>query len=287
MRRSPDRCGPDLTKLETVQSQVLDPLSDILGPKARTILITGASRGIGRALALRYAQEQGVLGLVGRDQLSLERVASECRKIGAAVQTGLIDVRRRAALAEWIMDFDRRTPVDLVIANAGTMAGTPPTGHVEPPDDGYSLIETNVLGVLNTLQPLISVMVSRRRGQIAVMSSIAAFVPLPDAPSYSASKSAVLSYGLSLRTLLAPHGINVSVICPGYIMTPMMQRESGRKPFVMAPEMAAELIYRALKRNRAVVAFPRMFALATQLTGLCPDPVRRWLLQRSRFTVSE
>src|SRR5262249_14950618 len=187
--------------------------------------------------------------------------------------------------SSWIREFDATTPVDLVIANAGVMAGTPPGGEIEPADAGYAVVGTNVLGVLNTVQPLLPAMMSRRKGQIAIISSIAAFIPLPDSPSYCASKSAVLHYGQSLRALLAPHGIAVSVVCPGYVTTPMAARESGRKPFMMSAEKAAALIVAGLGRNRPLIAFPFLFALATRLHGLVPDGIRRRLSSGYRFTV--
>ncbi|HEU5020170.1 MAG TPA: SDR family NAD(P)-dependent oxidoreductase [Pseudolabrys sp.] len=252
----------------------------------RTIFITGASSGIGRALALHYARTADVLALTGRDAARLQAVADECRDSGATIRSGLIDVRHREEMAEWIADLDRASPIDLVIANAGSMAGTTPTGDLEPAEAGYEAVETNALGVLNTVQPLLQAMTARGRGQIAIVSSIAAFVPLPDSPSYCASKSAVLAYGLSLRAALAPRGIRVSVICPGYVRTPMMLREQGSKPFAILPERAAALIATGLERNRPVIAFPRVFALATRIHGLLPDRVRRLLLQRSRFTVA-
>jgi short-subunit dehydrogenase len=252
-----------------------------------TVLITGASSGIGKALALHYAREGSRLALIGRDEARLVSVAGECRKLGAGVSINALDVRSRTEMTTRITEFDEATPIDLVIANAGAMAGTPLRGVVEPPDAGYAVIETNVLGVLNTVQPLLTAMIARRRGQIAIISSIAGFIPLPDSPAYCASKAAVLNYGLSLRTLLAPYGIGVSVVCPGYVTTPMMFRESGAKPFAMSPERAAHLIARGLDRNRAVVAFPCLFALATRLHGLLPDQLRSWLLLRSRFTVTD
>jgi short-subunit dehydrogenase len=254
---------------------------------ARTVLITGASSGIGKALALHYAREGSNLALIGRDTARMQSVADECRALGGSPHCGIIDVRGRDAMANWIAEFDRALPVDLVIANAGVMAGTPPAGQIEPPDAGYDVIETNVLGVLNTVQPLLASMMLRGSGQIAIVSSIAGFIPLPDCPSYSASKSAVLTYGLSLRSLLKTHGIGVSVVCPGYVTTPMMLRESGRKPFLMPAERAADLIVAGLMRNRAVIAFPFFFALAARLHGLMPDPIRRWLLLGSRFSVSD
>ena len=252
---------------------------------ARTILITGASSGIGKALALRYSEAGVTLALSGRDAVRLEAVAAECRQRGARVVTHQIDARDRAAMTAWITGVDRDTPVDLVVANAGVMSGTPLHGLLEGSDEAYKLIETNVLGVLNTVQPLLVPMMERRRGQIAIVSSLAAFIALPDSPSYCASKSAVLSYGLALRGLLADKGVNVSVICPGYITTPMSAREQVRKPQEMSAAKAADIIVRGLVRNRAVIAFPRMLALLTRINALLPDRLRRSLLPR--FTVSD
>ena len=267
-------------------------MSDAVGqrPKAqigRIIVITGASSGIGKALALRYAREAEVLALIGRDRGRLQAVADECGKLCATVRMGLLDVRNRAGMMRWLDDLDRSTPIDLVIANAGLMTGTPHGGEIEPADAGYAAIETNVLGVLNTIQAVLPAMMSRRRGQIAIIGSLAGFIPLPDCPSYCASKSAVLSYGLSLRTLLSPYGIGVSVVCPGHVTTPMTARESGRKPFEMPAEKAADLIVAGLRRNRSVIAFPLFYGLATRLHGLLPDRLRSWLLAGSRFTVSD
>ena len=106
---------------------------------------------------------------------------------------------------------------------------------------------------------------------------------LHSATRYSASKAAVLNYGLALRALLHPYGIGVSVICPGYITTPMMLRESGPKPFTMSPSRAADLIGRGLDRDQA--AF--VFALMTRIGGLLPDRLRRWTMRPFRFTVSD
>jgi short-subunit dehydrogenase len=253
----------------------------------RTILITGASSGIGQALARRFAGAGCRLALLGRHERRLADAAGECRALGAEVSVAAIDVRDRAALATWIEEFDRLAPVDLVIANAGVMEGRRPGGDIEPADAAYRMVETNVLGVLNTVQPLLPKMMDRGRGQIAIVSSIAGFTPLPDAPSYSASKSAVINYGLSLRALLGPRGIRVSVICPGYVDTPMIRRESGAKPFKMSPEKAADAICRGLERDRALIVFPRLFGLMTRISGLLPDRMRRWAMAPFRFTVSD
>jgi short-subunit dehydrogenase len=252
---------------------------------SRTVVITGASSGIGKALALRYARDKAVLGLLGRSSARLHDVADQCRRLGAAVQTATLDIRARSEMEQWLQNFDANAPIDVLIANAGVMAGRLADADIESSTASYALMETNVLGVLNSIQPVLPRMMARHRGQIGIVSSIAAFVPLPDAPSYCGSKSAVLTYGLALRSALRQSGIGVSVICPGYVVTPMMQQESGRKPFAMAPESAADLIVRGLERNRSIIAFPFLFALITRLGGLLPDSVRRWTMPR--FAVGE
>jgi short-subunit dehydrogenase len=246
----------------------------------RTVVITGASSGIGRSLALEYAAPEIVIGLVGRDAGRLEKVAADCRARGAEVVIGAIDVRDRAALAGWLGDFHSRHPVDLLVANAGVLVRMP-GGEIEPADDAFSLMQINVLGVLNTVQPMIPLMRERHRGQLALVASVAAFTPLPHSPSYSASKAAVLNYGLSLRAALARHGIRVSVICCGFVETPMIADIKDPKPFNTTPEKAAARIRQGLAQDRAVIMFPLLFALMSRLDGLLPDRVRRFFYARS------
>jgi short-subunit dehydrogenase len=252
-----------------------------------TIVITGASSGIGKALALRYARLGGVLGLLGRSSERLNDVADACRRLGSTVYCASLDVRDRSEMQKWLRHFDDRTPIDILIASAGVMAGRPVNADLESASSSFALFETNVLGVLNSVHPVLPGMLARGRGQIGIVSSIAAFIPLPDAPSYSASKSALLNYGLALRGALRNSGIRVSVICPGYVDTPMMGQESGPKPFAMSVETAANLIVRGLHRNRSIIAFPFLFALLTRFGGILPDSVRRWTMQPFRFTVGK
>lgn len=254
---------------------------------AKTIVITGASSGIGAALALRYARDGVRLGLLGRNKARLDGIAAACRRLGAEVELGAVDVRARVEMFAWLEKFDAAHPVDLLFANAGVMTGRPADGPMETPDVSHALVETNVLGTLNTIHPLLPRMMARRVGQIAIVSSIAGFIPLPDAPSYGASKAATLSYGLALRALLDEHGIKVSVICPGYVRTPMMDQESGPKPGAIEPAAAAELIVRGLARNKPVITFPFLFSLMTRIGGMLPDRLRRRTQQPYRFTVAE
>ncbi len=252
----------------------------------QSIVITGASSGIGAALAVRYARDGAVLGLTGRDQHRLETVAERCRASGCEVRTALIDVRDRAALASWVENFDRASPVDTVIANAGVQAGTTPDGKLEDSAAAYALMQTNVLGVLNTVQPLIPAMLARKRGRIVIMSSIAALFPLFDTGAYCASKAAVLTYGLALRGHLYDAGVRVSVICPGYVTSPMSSRINAWRPLQISAEAAADHIYKKLQRDRAVITFPWLLAFAARMGAMLPDPLRRVVMKPFRFHVT-
>jgi short-subunit dehydrogenase len=241
-----------------------------------TILITGASQGIGAALAARYARDGGRLALVARNRERLAAVEADCRRLGAAeVRIAAIDVRDRETLGTWIESLDRAYPVDTVIANAGVLSGIAPGAASEDAEASHRLCETNILGVMNTLHPLIPAMVARRAGQIAIVSSLAAFIPLPHMPSYSASKACMLSYGQSLRALLRAHGVRVSVACPGYVDTAMTEQVRGAKPFLLSADDAAARIVAGLERDRAVIAFPFLLSCLTRLGGILPGPVRR------------
>jgi NAD(P)-dependent dehydrogenase (short-subunit alcohol dehydrogenase family) len=201
------------------------------------------------------------------------------------VETAALDIRDRAAVAAWITGLDRRHPIDLVIANAGisggtdsgaigagTGAGTEGAGNAEGADWGDSvrrIMAANVDGVFNTILPLLPAMVARRRGQVAIMSSLAGFRGLPGSAAYGASKAAVRVFGEGLRGELAPFGVEVSVICPGFVRTPMTDLNRCPMPFLMTAEHAAALIRHRLTGNPARIAFPGpMAALAWLLAAL-------------------
>ncbi len=242
----------------------------------KVILITGASSGIGEALALEYATDGATLVLIGRDLDRLDAVAAKCRDGGAEVRLATIDVTEAKFFGQWLEGVDSTTPIDLVIANAGISGGT--GGGGEPDEQVRRIFAINVDGVFNTLHPLIPRMSKRRRGQIAIMSSLAAFRGYPGAPAYCASKAAVRSYGESLRGSLAADGVEVSVICPGFIKTPMTAVNPFKMPFLMEADRAARIIKRGLARNRARIAFPLPTYFAAWLTGaLAPSLTDPWL----------
>lgn len=219
------------------------------------ILITGASSGIGAALAREYAQAGAILHLLGRNSERLQGVANECRAKGAEVRTAIIDVTDKDAMRAYIEKADQQAPLDLVVANAGISAGT--GGTQEPPAQVDHIFDVNLHGVLNTVQPAAACMVARKRGHVAIVSSLAGIRALPSCPAYSASKAAVRYYGDALRGALHRDGVMVSVICPGYIHTPMTAVNDFYMPLVMSVERAAAIIRCGLQRKKARIVFPR------------------------------
>ena len=238
----------------------------------RTTVITGASSGIGAALALRLARRPGaVLGLIGRDVARLESVAASCRAAGAQAVTAALDVRDRAGLAAWLLAFDKDQPIDAAIANAGIAAGSMPGGHPERGEQIFAITDINLGGMLNFVVPLVPLMQGRRRGQFVLVSSLSAYAPLPDAAAYSASKAAVRTYGLALRQFLKRDGVGVTTVCPGFVTTPMSQTFRGWKPFEMSANAAAGRIAEAMDKNRRLVNFPFALAAVSRLTPLVPE----------------
>lgn len=234
----------------------------------RGIIITGASSGIGEALARRYAAKGVALALTGRDGVRLQTVAEACAAAGAKVFAATLDVCDATLMASWLQRVDAVAPMDLIIANAGISAGT--GGSCEPTTQARRILETNLLGALNTIEPLLPAMRARRHGQIALISSLAAFRGLPTAPAYSASKGGLRLYGEGLRGSLRPYGISVSVICPGFVVSRITEANDFPMPFLMAADKAAERICRGLARNQGRIAFPRLIYLGAWLSGVLP-----------------
>lgn len=219
-----------------------------------SIVITGASSGIGAALAEAYAAPSVKLCLFGRNEVRLQEVARTCAARGALVVTHLCDVREKEAIREHLLAFDALHPVDLVIANAGISAGL--GNSTESEAQVREVFAINVDGVFNTVLPLLPLMQQRKRGSIALMASLAGLRGLPSCPAYSASKNAVRAFGEGLRGAYKEYGLNVCVICPGYIRTPMTDTNDFPMPFIMTAQKAAQKIQRGLALSRSRIAFP-------------------------------
>ena len=244
----------------------------------RNILITGASSGIGEALAVAYAGPGINLALTGRDAVRLEGVVAACRARGATVQAAIIDAADRETTARWIEELDRTTPIDLVIANAGIGVGA--IDAMETEEQTRRVFSVNLDGVLNTVLPLIPKLAARRRGQIALMSSLASFRGFPTSPTYCGSKAALRVWGEGLRGNLQAHSIEVSVICPGFVRSRITDRNEFPMPFLMSAERAAAIVKRGLARNRGRIAFPLPMHLLAWFIAALPTTLTDALLRR-------
>ncbi len=225
---------------------------------AANILITGASSGVGAELAKAYAGSGVKLFLSGRQSERLEAVAQECRKRGAQAVTAIIDVRNSEELAGWIQSIDNEHPIDVLIANAGISNA----GKRVTCEKNQLLFDVNLQGVLNTIHPIIPRMEKRKQGHIVLMSSLAGFAGRARAPAYCASKAAVRIYGEALGGQLKKAGVHVSVVCPGFIKTPLTDKNDFYMPFLMDVDKATYFIKKKLSQKKTFIFFPwRLYAL--------------------------
>jgi short-subunit dehydrogenase len=241
--------------------------------KHSSILITGASSGIGVALAHHYAQPGVTLFLSARNSDRLSSTVKICQDLGATVYSSNVDVCDRFKMEDWINHSDTISPLDLVIANAGISGGS---NNDSQSGDLYgettrTLFATNLVGVLNTILPVMPLMIKRNRGQIAIVSSMAGFRGMASAPAYSASKAAVKAWGEGLRGELSNTGVKVNVICPGFVESRITDANSFPMPFLMKAPKAARIIARGLQRNTACIAFPFPTFFVMRLFSILPN----------------
>jgi len=251
----------------------------------RSILITGASSGIGAALAKAYAAPGVSLALTGRHAARLEDVAIACRAAGAETETAVLEISEAEPLTAWITAVDRRRPLDLVIANAGMTGSDSGATGPETLAEVQRMMAVNFAGVANTIHAVIPSMRERGRGQLALVSSLASLRGLPYSPAYCASKAAVRVYGEALRARLRRDGIAVSVILPGFVDTRLSRHVDGPKPLMISPERAAGIIRRGLACERGVIAFPLLLNAGTRLLATLPRAVADPFLNAVRVTI--
>jgi short-subunit dehydrogenase len=236
---------------------------------APRVFITGASSGIGAALAARYAQDGAILGLFGRRSDALEALAASLPSAISHLYTG--DVRDHAALAAAAQDFTARAGgIDIVIASAGISHGT----LTEVTADlavFEAIVATNLTATVATFAPFIDTMREQRSGTLVGIASVAGVRGLPGGGGYSASKAAVVTYCESLRLEMRGHGIRVVTIAPGYIDTPMTQKNAYPMPFLMAPAAFAERAVRTIAAGARYRVIPWQMGVVARLLRLLPN----------------
>lgn len=259
----------------------------------RSILITGASSGIGEALADALAAPGTTLFLGGRNVDRLTAVADRCTATGASVHPRQIDVRDQQAVDDWICEADDLAPLDLVIANAGISAGSEhhPGSTNSFREDRSStpqewerqtrdIFAVNTDGVLNTVLPAARRMRMRHHGQIAIVASIAGFRGFSSAPAYCGSKAAVKVWGEGLRGVLARDQVRLSVILPGFVESRITAANTFPMPLLMTAPRAAGIILRGLARNQGRIAFPWPTVFAAWLGASLPNVISEWIGRR-------
>ena len=238
-----------------------------------TVVITGASSGIGRELAVRYSKIASKLYLIARREDALDELASQLSKNGVLVHVFAIDVTDFAALRGVCQSIcGECEKIDLVIANAGISSAH----KAELYDfwDFKKIIDTNLLGIAAIFDIFAHKMMAQRGGKLVAISSLASFVAFPTTAAYSASKRAVNSFLDSMRLLLEPKNIKVINIQPGFIRTPLTDKNGFKMPFLMELDYATDKIVTAINKNKKEYAFPFLFSLAAKNISRLPASVR-------------
>lgn len=242
-------------------------------PQSQRVIITGASSGIGAALARYYARQGAVLGLIARRASALERLAASLSTPCALYP---VDIRDGAALLAAGRDFAvRHGCPDIVIANAGVSIGAL-TEYADDLAVFSEVLDVNVLGIARTFQPFIACMRERGRGTLAGIASVAGYRGLPGGGAYCASKAAAIAYLESLRVELRGSGISVTTVSPGYVATPMTENNPYPMPFLMNADEAADRIAALIRRRAAYAVIPWQMALVAGVLRVMPN----WLFDR-------
>ena len=244
----------------------------------KRVFITGASSGIGMALAREFSDEDVVLGLISRRIEQLDNLAND---LATDVYVYAADVGDSLAMKSAAEAFIQSVGVpDLVIANAGVSSGTL-TSDAKDQVVFEQIMRTNVLGMVHTYQPFVEAMKIRGSGTLVGISSIAGFRGIPGSGAYSASKAAVTAYLESLRVELSSSGVNVLTVCPGYIKTPMTDVNPFYMPFLMDADRAARSIRKAIIKKKRFHVLPWQMSLVGFFLRLMPRYLYDSLMRRA------
>ena len=245
---------------------------------AKTILITGASSGIGAGLARAYAAPGNRLVLWGRNQERLDATAQECRGRGAAIETACFDLVEFHRIVENLEAADTRNPFDLAIFNAGLGGSLPADRAAQDVHAAERMASVNFTAPVVGANLIAERMAKRGRGRIVLVGSVAGFFPLPMAPLYSGTKAGLALFAEALGLRLAKYGVGVTLVSPGFVDTPMSQGLKEPRPFLIGADAAAAIIARRIERGARHIVVPWQFAVMHTAAKLVPRPVMRALL---------
>lgn len=238
--------------------------------KDKIVFLTGASSGIGEALALAMAEKGATLGLLARRKELLDELAGRCESAGGAARVFAADVTDAAAVQaaadEFRTEFGR---IDIMIANAGIGGNNPETRALRP-DAVKKVIDINLIGAVNSVAAVLPQMIERGAGQLVAISSLAGVRGLPKSAAYSASKAGMTALFESVRLDTRSKGIDVTIIQPGFIKTPLTSGRSSKMPFIMELEDAVPLFLRAIEKKKKFSAFPWQLAAIVKAGKIFP-----------------
>lgn len=243
----------------------------------QTLLITGATGAIGQALVAYYAVPGVHLHLQGRNEAVLSQLQQLAERAGAVVTLAAVDLTEQTALQLWLSSL-ATVPLDLVILNHGVNINHGADNSGESWAEAQALFQLNLLATMAIVHAVLPAMRQRRAGQIALVSSLAAWYGLPVTPSYSASKAALKAYGEGMRGWLAPQGVKMNVIMPGYVDSAMSRAMPGPKPWLWTPQRAARHIAQRLAANQGRISFPFPLNLGCWLLAVIHPAVAQRIL---------
>jgi len=247
----------------------------------KVVLITGASSGIGRGLAVNLARRGAAVGLLARRREILDQIAEEIINAGGCARALPADVTQvdsvRGAVEELRQQFG---PIDVLVANAGISINTSVPNLCEK--EIAELINVNVIGVINSVSAVLPNMIRQGHGHLVVNSSLAAYRGLPKSAAYCASKAAISSFFEALRIDLKGSGVDVTIIHPGFVKTPLIAN-IRRTPFLMEVDYAVQKIIRAIEKRKKGYAFPWQLATLARACKLLPIPMYDWIAARNSF----
>jgi short-subunit dehydrogenase len=245
------------------------------------ILITGASSGLGAALARVYAAPGTHLVLWGRDAARLNAVAEECRALGAATDADNFDLADVTTMTARLSALDSEAPIDLAIFCAGIGGMIPDNALAQDTKAAHLMAEVNFTSPTVGAGLLSGLMASRRRGQIVLVGSIAESFALPMSPLYAASKAGLAMFAEALANRMTPHRVAVTLVSPGYIDTPMSQQLNKPRPFLLTAEQAAIILKRKIARRPRRIVIPWQFIWLRGIAMWLPKPLQRFILARA------
>lgn len=248
---------------------------------AKTILITGASGGLGAALARAHARASVTLLLWGRDEARLNQAAAECRALGAACTVDAFDIRDIDGVIARLAASDARAPIGLAIFNAGLGGSVRDDARAEAPQASRATAEVNFVSPVVGASLMADAMAQRGGGHIVLVGSIAESYPLPMAPTYAATKAGLAMFAEALGIRMAKHNVTVTLVSPGFIDTAMSRQVPQAKPLLMTADVAAAIITRRIAKGARRIVVPWQFAVIRAASNLLPRALVRAILGRA------